>query len=194
MSIVFYINEHQMQQEISGKQNKRQANLFLINMVLVYAGWKAFAYYVGHSNGFAQEIWSRAIYSLEVAYASATSDVLSFFGENTLSKGNSVIYPVLNKIITVADHCLAIPATVIFIGTILFFKGEWKDKLWFIPLGILFIVIINLIRLVFLCYTFAHFPRPYFDINHSLVYVVITYALIFLLIVWWMKKFAVRRG
>ena len=168
---------------------KDPANLFVLNMFIVYAAWKAFAYYINKSTGTLHVAWLKLIIVLGKAYAAATCVVLNGFGENTVRDGISVFYTVLNRKIRVEGHCLAIPATIIFIGTILLFKGSWKDKLWFIPMGILCIAIINLLRLVFVCYTFAHFSKKFFDINHSLIYVAITYALIFLLIVWWIRNF-----
>jgi exosortase/archaeosortase family protein len=170
---------------------KDSANLFVINILIVYAAWKALSYYLKNSNGSMHKAWLNLVVFLGGVYASATSFVLNIFGEDTVHDGISVFYPVLYRKINVEDHCLAIPAMVIFTGTILFFTGNWKNKFWFIPLGLLMIAVINVARLVLLCYTFAHFSERFFDINHSLIYVVMTYALIFLLIVWWIRKFSV---
>lgn len=178
--------------QAAGKKNwiKDPANLFVINMLMVYLVWKAFAYYQIHSNGFVHAGWQRLIIFLGSAYAAITSFILNLMGEVTVPRGIAVFYPVQYKLMRIEDHCLAIPATVIFVGTILLFSGSWKNKLWFIPMGIFFIVVINLIRLVFVCETFVYFTKEFFEINHSVIYVVITYALIFGLIVWWMKKFS----
>jgi exosortase/archaeosortase family protein len=172
---------------------KDPANLFVLNMLVVYAAWKLFSFYVKHSNGFMHIAWVKFIIYLGTVYAAIASSILNIFGENTVQTGIGVFYPVQNKIIYVEDHCLAIPATVIFIGTILLFRGNWKSKLWFIPMGILFIAIINTVRIIFVCETFVYFTKQFFDINHTVVYVLITYALIFILIIWWMKKFAVQK-
>jgi len=179
-----------MQTENLKKWSNDRATLFVLNMFVVYALWKLFAYYVKHSSGFIHESWGKIIISLGSIYATVTSFILNLFGERTVQTGISVFYPTENKIIRVEDHCLAIPATIIFVGTIVLFKGDWRTKLWFIPFGILLIIIINLTRLAFLCYTFAHFSRHFFDINHSVIYVIITYALVFMMIVWWMRKFS----
>ena len=169
---------------------KDRANLFVINMVMVYLLWKAFAYYEKNSDGLVHATWQKLIIFLGSAYAVVTSFILNLFGEVTVPRGIAVFYPVQNMLMRIEDHCLAIPATIIFVGTILLFSGDWKNKLWFIPMGVFFIVIINLIRLIFVCETFVYFTKEFFEINHTVIYVIITYALIFLLIVWWMKKFA----
>ena len=179
-----------MHAEMEGKKDKSKATLFVINMFAVYLGWKLFSYYVKHSSGFLHNDWDHVIYFLGSVYASITAFILNSIGENATHSGIAVFYPEFRKTILVADHCLAIPATIIFIGTIVLFEGDWRNKLWFVPMGVMLIILINLVRLVLLCYIFAHYPLPFYEINHSLVYVVLTYALIFLLIVWWMKKFA----
>jgi len=194
MSIFILPNHYFMQKSETAKGDKRSANLFVLNMIIIYLLWKAFAYFVKHNTGAAHETWNKIIQFLGVIYATVTSAVLNAFGETTVQTGIGVLFPVENKIVYVEDHCLAIPATVIFIGSILSFTGQWQNKLWFIPMGIVLIILINLTRLVLLCYTFAHFPKPFYDINHSLVYVIITYSLIFLLIVWWMKRFSGLQG
>jgi exosortase/archaeosortase family protein len=171
-------------------EDKRKANLFVFNIVIIYALWKAFAYFVKSSSGTAHDAWLNIIRSLGVAYASVASFILNLFGENTVQTGISVFFPVYNKLMRIEDHCLAIPATVIFIGSILSFTGRWQNKLWFVSMGIVLIVLINLTRVVLVCYIFAHYTRSYYEINHSVVYVVITYTLIFLLIIWWMRSFS----
>ena len=179
-----------MQSTEIAKGDKRSANLFVMNMVVNYLLWKLFAYFVKHNTGAAHEAWIKVIYFLGTVYASVTSAILNAFGENTVQIGIRVFFPDYNKEIRVEEHCLAIPATVIFVGSILTFTGRWQNKLWFIPMGIALIILINLTRLVALCYTFVHFERPFYEVNHSFIYVVITYCLIFLLIVWWMRRFS----
>jgi exosortase/archaeosortase family protein len=172
---------------------KDPANLFVLNMVVVYAAWKLFSFYVKCSDGYVHVAWIKFIIFLGTGYATVTSFILNILGERTMHSGIQILYPVQNRAIRVEDHCLAIPAMVIFVGTITLFRGNWKDKLWFIPMGIFFIAIINILRLIFVCETFVYFTRRFFEINHSVIYVVITYALIFILIIWWMKKFAIQR-
>jgi exosortase/archaeosortase family protein len=166
-----------------------RANLFVIKVVGVYAVWKLFHYYIQHSSGIPQQIWLTVIEKMGGFYAVITSAVLNIFGEETIRQGIKIVYIHSQNNIRVEDHCLAIPAMVIFTFSIALFNGTWKNKLWFIPLGLLGIFIINVIRLVSLSYIFEHFTRKFYDINHSLIYVVITYALVFLMIMWWMKKY-----
>lgn len=166
-----------------------KANLFVIKVVGVYAVWKLFHYYITHNNGAPKQIWLSVIEKMGGFYAAITSYILNIFGEQTIRQGIKIVYIHSQNNIRVEDHCLAIPAMVIFTFSIALFNGTWKNKLWFIPLGLFGIFIINVIRLVSLSYIFEHFTRKFYDINHSLIYVIITYALVFLMIMWWMKKY-----
>lgn len=168
-------------------QNK--ANSFVIKIVSVYSLWKVFHYWINKPNSVLHEAWLNVIVGMGTFYASVTSSMLNIFNQSTISSGIKVIYTMSNKHIRVEDHCLAIPAMVVFTFSIILFSGPWKHKLWFIPLGLFGIFIINLIRLMFVCYAFENFSQRFYDINHSLVYVVITYSLIMAMIIWWMKKF-----
>jgi exosortase/archaeosortase family protein len=90
----------------------------------------------------------------------------------------------------IGDHCLGIPAMVIFSMLILVFPGRWKDKLWFIPLGVLLVQGSNLFRLIGLMFMQKYTNETFFEFNHGYTYLIITYGFIFLMIVFWMKKFA----
>ena len=172
------------------KFKSRREYVFLLVIFGTYTVWKFFSFYVKNTSGLAHECWIRFIIALGSAYAFVTSNILNFFGEKTISKGITVFYPLPNKSILVEDHCLAIPVTIIFVGSIMGFSGPWKHKIWFIFMGVSLIILINIIRLVLLCYTFVHCSAYFFNINHSIVYVVVTYSLVFLLILWWVKQFS----
>lgn len=166
-----------------------EAVSFVLKILSVYVVWKL-VYYLLHLPGEASALWARFIHRVGVFYASVTSPILNLFGEQTYQWDFYVIYAQSGRNIRVEEHCLAIPAMVIFTGSILLFRGEAKHKLWFIPLGLFGIFLINLLRLIFLSVTFEHFSKEFFEINHQFIYVAITYGLIMGMIAWWMKKFS----
>jgi exosortase/archaeosortase family protein len=161
--------------------------------MLVYLVWKLAHYFLLSPGRPLADLWAHFVNFLGIQYAVLTSGILNMFGEHSLqgwAQAQAAVYfPERNRIVYVVEHCLAIPASIIFVSAIAMYRGSWKNKLWFIPLGVIAIAFINLIRLVLLCITFIHFSKVFFDVNHSFVYVVVTYALILLLIVWWMRKF-----
>src|ERR1019366_5305327 len=95
-----------------------RANLFVINIFLVYSAWKVFIYYVKHSSGSLHFGWIKLTYLMGAAYAAAVSLLLNLFGEHTFRQGVVVVFAKDLANIHVDEHCLAIPAIVVFIGTI----------------------------------------------------------------------------
>lgn len=133
-------------------------------------------------------IWQRFTFSIARVYTFLSVFFLNFFSVESEARGVAIFLIQSGKTVFVKEHCLAIPAMVIFTGAILLFPGNQMQKVWFIPLGLLGIVIINLFRLVFVAIAFQYFPDSIFNFNHSVLYVILTYSLIFAMIVWWMKK------
>ncbi len=119
--------------------------------------------------------WAQFTFSFGLFYAHVTSPILKFLGEPNFTSGIHFFFdrPGGRWDMAVTEHCLAIPAMVIFSAIILAFPGSFKNKLWFIPLGVFFIFLINIVRLVFLCLVFVHYPYNIYSFFHKYVYVLI---------------------
>ena len=150
-------------------------------------------------------VWKLAYYFLETKEvaqweafkdwtASATVHMSAWMATHIM--GLNVIYNDRNIIadgtwgIFLADHCLAIPAVVVFALFISIYAGRWQDKLWFIPFGIICIFLINSFRIAGLAYFQKYYSALFFTFVHNYVYLIFTYGLIFLMIVWWVEVFA----
>jgi len=167
-----------------------KSNLFLVQMVLVYGSWKFLYYFIENSQGKFQEAWFSLVHHLSIFYANIAVGVLRFMGEVVRRDGIGIHFYQLSRVVDVEEHCLAIPAMYIFVFSITLFSGSWKNKLWFIPLGLLGIAFINVMRLVPLAFVFAHLPDQYFIFHHSFLFVAITYGLILAMVRIWMKYFS----
>ncbi len=89
----------------------------------------------------------------------------------------------------IGSNCNAISLFILFSVFIAWYPGYQKGKLWFIPLGIVSIHILNIVRIV--CLTIiAKFYPDYLDFNHTYTFTFFIYGYIFLLWVWWVNKFA----
>lgn len=93
--------------------------------------------------------------------------------------------------ICIGDGCSGLELFILFFGFILLMRGRIKDKLWFIPAGVLAILILNIIRIIVLSLIFYHTPE-YLDFNHKYTFVIIVYGAIFGLWVLWVNKFSHR--
>ena len=170
------------------KTLREERYLVPAKIILVYLGWKVFHHFTTVP-GTALHLWWAALCAhIGSWYASATSFILSLGGMSTNADGININLLASNKQIWVEEHCLAIPAMVVFTGTVLAFKGSPKDKAWFIPVGLVGIIVINIIRLIFVSLAWVYLTPYFFNLHHSLIYAVITYGFIFLMLRWWMKR------
>ena len=94
--------------------------------------------------------------------------------------------------ICVGTGCSGLELYLLFFGFILLMKGSWKDKIWFIPLGFLTILALNIIRIVVLSIIYYHVPQ-YLNFNHKYTFVIIVYAAMFGLWILWIKKFSAKK-
>jgi len=95
--------------------------------------------------------------------------------------------------ICIGSGCSGLELFILFFGFILLMKGRLKDKLWFVPLGFLAILVLNIIRIIALSAIYYHHPQ-YLDFNHKYTFVIIVYGAIFGLWVLWVNKFANRKS
>ncbi len=91
--------------------------------------------------------------------------------------------------ICVGTGCSGLELFLLFFGFIALMKGRLKDKLWFVPLGITGIFVLNIMRIIALCIIYYYHP-DYLDFNHKYTFVIIVYGAIFGLWVIWVNKFA----
>jgi exosortase/archaeosortase family protein len=174
--------------KINTKALLQEQYLIPLKIISVYLLWKIFHHFALIQGTTLNHYWNVFVYDLGSIYAYAASAILSLFGMKASSNGINIDLLESNRRVWVQDHCLAIPAIVVFIGSVVFFKGTAKDKLRFILIGLMGIILINMIRIIFVAVAFANFTDFYFNLNHSLIYVVITYGFIFYMIARWMNR------
>ena len=94
--------------------------------------------------------------------------------------------------ICVGSGCSGLELFLLFFGFIFLMKGRLKDKLWFVPLGVLGILVLNIMRIIALSMIYYHKPQ-YLDFNHKYTFVILVYGAIFGLWVLWVNKFAIKK-
>ena len=159
-----------------------------VKIILVYVAWKVFHHYTAIPGTDLNHFWGNIVYKLGCFYAAATSLVLALFGMKANATGIDINLLVSNKQIWVQEHCLAIPAMMVFVGSVIFFRGNFKDKALFITMGLIGIALINILRLVLLSLAWVYLTPYFFKINHSIIYVIAMYGFIFYMIVRWMNR------
>ena len=89
----------------------------------------------------------------------------------------------------VGSNCNAISLFSLFSVFIIAYPGSIKQKLWFIPAGILLIHVINILRVVALA-IIAHKAPEYLNFNHTYTFTFLVYGFIFSLWILWVNKLA----
>lgn len=91
----------------------------------------------------------------------------------------------------IGDPCNGLTIFALFTGFIISFPGKLKDKLWFIPLGLISIHILNILRIVALC-ILLKYDATSLEFNHTYTFTLIVYSYVFLLWIIWINKFSIK--
>lgn len=90
------------------------------------------------------------------------------------------------SLVKVIEGCNAVSIFILFLSFIFSFKGKWKQYVWFIPAGALFLHISNVFRIVLIGYVF-YFHRTYTTLFHDFVFPGILYGSVLILWILWVK-------
>ena len=89
----------------------------------------------------------------------------------------------------IGGPCNGITLMFLFAIFVIAYPGNFKQKLWYVPLGIIIVHIINLIRIIALSLIALHSPQ-WLDFNHTYTFTFIAYGCVFGLWMLWVNKFA----
>ena len=85
---------------------------------------------------------------------------------------------------TVIWGCTAIKQSWIWLCLIGFARGPWKHKLWYIPIGWIFIHLINIVRISAIALIVEHHPEQ-FELWHAYIFKYLFYGIMFLMWAGW---------
>lgn len=89
----------------------------------------------------------------------------------------------------IGEPCDGFILFALFLAFIVAYPGALKHKIWFIPLGILLIHLINALRVIALVLIMRKHPQ-WLSFNHDYTFTIIVYAFVFLLWWVWINKFS----
>lgn len=92
--------------------------------------------------------------------------------------------------ISVEEGCNGLSIMILFAAFIIGYWGRWKSMLWFIPAGLVFIHLSNLLRLLLLGILSIQEETAAFHFFHKFGFTAIIYGAVFILWVLWVKKFS----
>lgn len=120
--------------------------------------------------------------------------LLGFQGSYTTGDKNCLGHLSLNNIpsVCVGTGCSGLEMFVVYIVFLVVVNmGAWKRLLWFLPLGLVTIVLLNILRIVTLAFIYNYAPN-YLDFNHKYTFVLVVYGAIFGLWYLWVSRIAVK--
>ena len=115
------------------------------------------------------------------------ADVQPFRDPNAPAAFETLITLKGQALVWIDSGCTGLTLMALFAGFILAYPGPIKRKLWYIPVGLVAIYLVNIIRVVALAINHIH-SRSTFDFNHKYTYTLVTYAAIFGLWMLWANR------
>ncbi len=172
-------------QLISKYQNLHPMVKFFINGALLFVLWWVF-YTFFRNTAFIHAIYEDATALLTKNLLITSKYFLNIWGFETEIFGKTVRI-VGTGGVYLDRGCLARNLMGLFTGFIVAYPGIIRKKLWFIPLGLVLITIINIFRISGLAYVVLCCPQ-HVDINHHVIFKYTVYILIFLMWYIWIQK------
>lgn len=80
-----------------------------------------------------------------------------------------------------------------WIVLMIFFPGPWKHKLWFIPVGLIVVHLVNVFRIDGLVIILDYYPE-YWRFTHDYIMRPLFYAAMFAMWVIWVERFVEKKG
>jgi exosortase family protein XrtF len=96
------------------------------------------------------------------------------------------------NILAVYEGCNGINVMIIFAAFVLSFGPLSKHMIWFIPVGLVIVHLMNLLRIGVLFFV-AIYMKKYLYFTHKYLFTAILYVVVFALWVWWVKKYASKK-
>ncbi|MFV0470416.1 MAG: hypothetical protein ACK5L7_00050 [Paludibacteraceae bacterium] len=130
---------------------------------------------------------SRPFIFMAAHVAEWSDKILNLLGfHTTLYPGNILRYGNSGGICVIWG-CTGIKQAFIFTVIMIFARGIWAKKLWYIPLGWLFIYLFNMFRIVAITAFMKNHPE-WFTFLHEYLFKYLFYTMIFLIWMYWEEK------
>lgn len=89
----------------------------------------------------------------------------------------------------VGGGCNGITLMFLFGIFVIAYPGSVKNKLWYLPLGIFIVHVVNIVRIIALA-MIAYYAPEYLNFNHTYTFTFIAYSIVFGLWMLWVNKFS----
>lgn len=118
--------------------------------------------------------------------------LLLFFGYHIHAQYVNDIYFENNNYLLVIWGCTAIKQAFIFLCIMIFTQGPWKQKFWFVPLGLIIVYLFNIFRIFIIAMIIESHPERFY-LFHEIILKYVFYGVIFLYWMIWEEKINRKR-
>ncbi len=160
---------------------------FALNSIILLLLWFSF-YKVFRNILLVDYLYEEAIYGLTKIQLIFSKLFLEMLGYNVEIYGK-IVKIVGSYGVHLDRGCLGRNTLGLFLGFIIAFPGSIKNKTWFLSLGTVIFIFLNILRIMALAIT-DMCCRERLDFNHHFAFKIVVYAVIFLLWVWWIQKYS----
>ena len=122
--------------------------------------------------------------------AKVCATTLNFFGSDVALLPHNVLRYENGVSVRIIWACSGLKQAYIFFCIIAFYRGPWKKKLWYVPLGLLIVYLFNIFRITAIVALIEHHPT-WFDFLHEELFKYLFYAVIFGMWVYWEERIAI---
>ncbi|MCF8364249.1 MAG: exosortase/archaeosortase family protein [Bacteroidales bacterium] len=161
--------------------------LFIIITLIIHYGYRYWAnplnyipltdFIMGGQKWLSGLLYSQSVWIVDHLFG------ISFTGVEQ----NKTLYFPNNGFIAVNMSCSGFKQILQFVLLMAVYPGPWKQKLWFIPMGIIIVHLTNIFRITGLSVVIVNWPQ-YWDFSHDNLFRPFFYVVIFSLWVLWVEK------
>ncbi len=177
--------------DLKNKETKSELKIFIkkfiINTIILIAIWFLFYNFLRHLP-FVDYIYEEGIFWLTKIQLLLTKIFMSALGYSIEIYGKTV--KIVGSYGVHLDRgCLGRNTLGLFVGFILAFPGKFSNKIWFLVIGVVIFILLNVFRIMALAIVDACCVQ-YLDFNHHITFKCIVWAFILLLWALWINKYS----
>lgn len=161
---------------------------YIAVLALSYGVWKMYKWLVYADNQHLESIGEVINQALSSLYVSVIVAPLQLLGIGHRTGVHEATYGSFQYIaldgaggVYVAYHCLGLTAFFVYNAVILLTPATWRRRLTWMALGTAAIFVVNSLRMIGLLFLDKYTSTVWFEMNHSLVFVILTYTTLFLM-------------
>lgn len=159
---------------------------FLFRLLGLYLIWKICFSIIWHSPDLMVQYRQVSLFAIDYILYHTKFFLELFQYETEIIPSARIIRIVGTRGVTVGEPCIGIGVMAVFSALILSYPGGGLKKLWYIPIGILVIHLMNIVRIGLLT-ILIEINSTLWELNHKFIFKIVIYSVVFLLWIKWIN-------